>query len=129
MKMPIVFGFMITRSKMQVEIVYNDITALSPEYVAQGTVVETIPEMPTAKGKEAILFVNPQTKEAWYELFDRQLTQDERLEDLEKVLGIKKKKPVQKGIAQRLDDIERRITAIEVKLGCNKCLITTAWCC
>lgn len=66
----------ITEAKGRVALVYE-----TPDIVTEHNIpfveVEAIPSYTPAFGKDAILYVNPQTSELWYEYEDRPLTQDE----------------------------------------------------
>lgn len=50
--------------------------------------VDSIPEEQPQVGKYGILYVNPQTKEFWYEYVDRPLTPEEKIAQLEEQLRI-----------------------------------------
>jgi hypothetical protein len=62
----------------------------SPLEPIDGIEVDTIPEPKLLFGKDFIHYVNPETKEQWYEYIDRPLTLNEerekRLSDLETII-------------------------------------------
>lgn len=49
---------------------------------ADALVIAEMPPKPVVVGKTAVPYINPQTKEIWYELVDRPLTQEEVLAQL-----------------------------------------------
>jgi|HigsolmetaAR203D_1030402.scaffolds.fasta_scaffold00989_15 hypothetical protein len=50
--------------------------------------VNSIPEEQPQVGKSGVLYVNPRTKELWYEYLDRPLTPEEKIAQLEEQLRI-----------------------------------------
>ncbi len=60
---------------------------LTDEQKAEAIMVESEPEAPIpVKGKDSVLFINPDTKEMWYEGKDRSLTQEELLAEISEKL-------------------------------------------
>lgn len=49
-----------------------------------GYEVDSLPEVEEIKGKRPELHYNPETKELWYEYKDKELTQEEKIAELEK---------------------------------------------
>lgn len=49
-----------------------------------GILVESVPQETIQPGKLSVLYVNPQTKELWYEYIDVPLSAEERIAQLEK---------------------------------------------
>ena len=59
--------------------------------------VDTIPDQPkTGRGERAVLYVNPSTREVWYEVEARPLTPEEEIQD-------------------RLASIEERVARLETE--------------
>lgn len=50
-----------------------------------GAVLGTLPEQQAYEGKRPVLYINPQTKETWYEYVDIPLPTEERIAELEKL--------------------------------------------
>ncbi len=46
--------------------------------------VENVPEPIQVKGKSALPYCNPKTKEVWYEYVDKTITEDDKIAELEK---------------------------------------------
>lgn len=78
----------------------------------RGYVIEqdNIPEPEEQEGKSPKLYYDG--IDFWYQYIDRVSTPEERIEQLEKASGVDGKAGG-RGIAQRLDDIEDRIDALE----------------
>lgn len=75
-------GSFIDENKLRVEIIYN-LEAKENHGVdtTNGVVVDEELQMPDPKiGKAFHWFVNPQTKEQWFEELDRPLTKEEQVE-------------------------------------------------
>ena len=51
-----------------------------------GALVDDIPEPEQIEGKNAVLYYNPETNSVYYEYIDRPLTDQERIEQLEKAI-------------------------------------------
>lgn len=75
-------GILISEDKLQVQIIYNlDAEENANIDRSDGVIVDYELEQPEPKrGKSFIYYVNPQTKEQWYEEVDRPLTSEELLE-------------------------------------------------
>jgi len=77
-----VHGEPISATRIRVRTVHWKPEKLSEESKAKFTFVDSIPEEPGyVKGKKNVLFINPQTKELWYEQQDRPLNQAEVMAD------------------------------------------------
>lgn len=60
---------------------------LTPEQIAMGIEVESIPAQPTpVRGKSIVHYLNPATLEQWYELETRPLTQEETIEEMQEYI-------------------------------------------
>ncbi|MED1800218.1 hypothetical protein [Brevibacillus porteri] len=68
-------------------ILYNT-TGFDPQDLAECLEVGEIPEPEAQQGKLHNLYVNPKTKELWYEYTDRPLTAEEKMEKMEAQLKI-----------------------------------------
>jgi len=78
-------GKSITNEKILVETVYN-LEEEENKYINidEGVVVDKEASQPTyKKGKGFLWYVNPKTKEQWFEEYDRPLTQEEQSEELQ----------------------------------------------
>jgi hypothetical protein len=53
------------------------------EVIDANILVDSVPTPDTIEGKMAVMYVNPQTKELWYEYVDRPLTPEEKIQLLE----------------------------------------------
>lgn len=60
---------------------------LPEEMKAQGVEVGEIPEPEERERKMPVLYINPDTKELWYEYVDRPLTEEERMQEMEQILA------------------------------------------
>lgn len=49
--------------------------------------IEDIPEPEQVKGKSALPYCNPQTKEVWYEYVDKPLSSEEQLKELQEQIN------------------------------------------
>lgn len=67
--------------------IYNT-KGFDPQELAEGLEVEVIPEPEAQPGKLHNLYVNPKTKELWYEYTDRPLTTEEELAQVKAQLKI-----------------------------------------
>lgn len=68
-------------SKARVTLIHNRPEMLPEDMLAQGIEVEElITPDETQAGKDATLFINPQSKELWYEYSERQLSPEEQLQ-------------------------------------------------
>lgn len=70
--------------------IYHDTSRLSAEMIARGIVVDSLLSPTIQVGKDEVLYINPQTKEQWYEYIDRPTTFDERLIDVKDQLTLLK---------------------------------------
>lgn len=61
---------------------WYDLTGLDQEFIESGILVESIPKESYQVGKIGILYINPKTKEMWYEYVDRSLTPEEEIAQL-----------------------------------------------
>jgi len=121
--MAVVFGVKESDSRMKVTWIHykpdHPKYKITSEKKKEGVKIENIPEKETPEGKKAVGFVNPETKEFWWEYVDRPKEPmevlDERINSLEKATGSGGKKP-ERGLAYRLDDLEERIEALEEKV-------------
>lgn len=86
--MAIIFYKKESETKAFVASVLYDATGFDPQDLAEGLEVEGIPEPEAQPGKLYNLYVNPQTKEVWYEYTDRPLTTEEELVKMKEQLKI-----------------------------------------
>lgn len=81
-----------TATKAMVYFQHNFPDDLTEEELADGLLVDSVPEPTPQDGKMALLYINPITKELWYEYVDRPLTSEEetkkRITQLEEQLKI-----------------------------------------
>lgn len=61
-----------------------NLEGLSQDTINKGVLVENIPETENITGKTAELYVNPITKELWYEYKDRPLLPEEKITEQQK---------------------------------------------
>jgi len=61
-----------SEERAKVTLQHFKISLLDEETLNSGLLVESIPTPEFVEGKEAVLYVNPQTKELWYEYEDAQ---------------------------------------------------------
>jgi hypothetical protein len=79
--MPFMLYEIVAENKARVTLIHNRPDMLPADMVAQGLEVEELPTVDeTLTKKEAVLYVNPATKETWYEYQDRPLTPEEQLQ-------------------------------------------------
>ena len=65
----------------KVDLIHYKSEKLSEERRSQGIEVDDIPAQPESKiGKSHHLYINPETKEMWYEEVERELTDAEKLQ-------------------------------------------------
>jgi hypothetical protein len=70
-------------TKAKVIIIHNFPDMLSEEMLNSGILVDSIVTEPKPQfGKTAELYVNPTTKETWYEFINRPLTDSETIQEL-----------------------------------------------
>ncbi|MBH0328698.1 hypothetical protein ABH14_02580 [Brevibacillus brevis] len=60
----------IDETKARVTLIHNFPSELDQETLDRGLLTETVPEPQTPTGKSARQYVNPKTKEMWYEYID-----------------------------------------------------------
>ena len=72
----------VSPTKAKVGVIHYRPDLLNEEQKARAIVVDSVPEAVQQKGKSAQLYINPQTKEMWFEYTDRPLTQEELLQDI-----------------------------------------------
>lgn len=81
--MPILFVKKESEERAEVQTIHNAPELLSEEKKTEGIEVPSVPEYEEQFGKESHLYVNPTTKELWYEFTDRPLTMEEKMEKME----------------------------------------------
>lgn len=82
-----VFTEPITSERAKITRIHFRPDLLTAEQKSNAIMVDAIPTEPERiKGKAIVLFINPNTKEMWYEYEDRALNQEEHLEDISKKL-------------------------------------------
>ena len=64
----------------------NGMGKTEQELLQIGALVDDIPEPEQIEGKNAVLYYNPETNSVYYEYIDRPLTDQERIEELEKAI-------------------------------------------
>ncbi len=81
-------GERISEEKLVVHMVYNlDAVENAGMDTSQGVVVEAEPNFPASQvGKAYRWCVNPQTKEQFFEEYDRPLTSDEKMQQMQDVV-------------------------------------------
>lgn len=85
--MIILFGQKETDTRLKVSVIHYSPEKLTEEEKTDGILVENIPNKPNdIFGKSLTLFINPVTKEMWYEYEDRPLTDSEKIEQLQSVV-------------------------------------------
>lgn len=72
----------ITPTKHRVYSIHFMPSTLTEEDLSKGILVEDYPEPAIIPYKTAIMYINPVTKEVWYEYTDRPLTADEEIANL-----------------------------------------------
>lgn len=84
--MRLIKGILESPTRLRTQITYNmEIEENASIETSDGVLVEKFYELSDLnitpqRGKGYIHYVNPQTKEQWYEEFDRSLTQEEQIE-------------------------------------------------
>ena len=73
----------INGTRGRVTLIHHFPYELDQDVLGGGALVELVPEPETPAGKGSILYINPQTKELWYEYVDVPLPEDERIAKLE----------------------------------------------
>lgn len=75
-------GTFVSADKMLVEIIYNlDVMENAGINQESGVVVDKEADMPAPEiGKSLYWYVNPVTKEQWFEAYDRPLTTEEQIQ-------------------------------------------------
>ncbi|KZE44541.1 hypothetical protein AV540_23960 [Brevibacillus parabrevis] len=73
----------IDETKARVTLIHHFPSELDQSILESGVMVEFIPEPQTAVGKGAVLYINPQTKETWYEYVGIPLSEVDRISQLE----------------------------------------------
>lgn len=63
---------------------YHEKHGLSEERIKEGIEVDSVPKSDNKEGKKAVVYINPQTKEIWYEYEDKKLSEEDRISELEK---------------------------------------------
>ncbi|KYH35821.1 hypothetical protein CLTEP_02140 [Clostridium tepidiprofundi DSM 19306] len=83
-------GIKETEEKLNVQIIFNlDVEENKNIDTTDGVIVEKILEQPKKKrGIGFKLYVNPKTKEQFYEEFERMLTQEEKLDEMNEKLDL-----------------------------------------
>jgi len=76
----------VSKTKAKVTAIHYRPDLLTDKQKAKTIEVEMVPEAEQLKGKTAQLYINPETKEMWYEYTDRPLTQEELLADIYSIL-------------------------------------------
>jgi len=84
--MPLVFYEQENTNRGRVTLIHYMPEQLPAALREQGIEVAEIPEPQEVDGKMAVLYINPTTKEMWYEYADRPLTLEERIQQLERAL-------------------------------------------
>jgi len=82
-------GKLENENRMRVELYYNlDVPENQDKTTADGVVVEEVlPYPPAQRGKSFVRYVNPVTKEQWFEAIDRPLNQDELAEIQKEIIA------------------------------------------
>ena len=82
------FHELVSAGKDKVTVIHYKPDQLSAEQKKAIILIENeaLPKAENLTGKNAVLYVNPQTKELWYEYEDRPLTQEELLVEISQKL-------------------------------------------
>lgn len=83
----VVFCELETAERARIYTVNREGEKLPKETIERGIEVEHIDEPIFEHGKYPIHYINPQTKEMWYEYEPRELTEQERIQELETLTG------------------------------------------
>ncbi|GIO08027.1 hypothetical protein J31TS6_40550 [Brevibacillus reuszeri] len=70
-------------TKARVTLIHSFPSELDQETLERGVIVEALPEPKTPGGKGAVLYINPQTKELWYEYVTLPTPEEDRISQLE----------------------------------------------
>jgi len=84
--MPVVFLDANHPSETKVQLIAYDTTGWTAEDLKNGIVVDSIPE-PENNGKLAMLHINKDTKEMWYEYEEAPLTPEQIIQNLQNELA------------------------------------------
>lgn len=76
------FTELVSKDKAKVTVTHFKPELLTVTQKSKAIMVETKPEAVQIRGKTATLYINPITKEMWYEYTDRPLSQEELLQDI-----------------------------------------------
>lgn len=63
--------------------IFNDYSNFSEERIAEGIIVESIPEPEIIDGKYAVLYMNLETKEPYYKYFDKYVEKNLSSEEMQ----------------------------------------------
>lgn len=77
-----------TATKAMVLVMHFQPELLPQEVVEKGIMVDEVPTANPPAGKVGTPYINPQTKEIWYEYSDRPLTAEEKIDQLQQQLKI-----------------------------------------
>lgn len=91
--MPLILFEQESENRGRVFLIHNmpddPVHGLPDEVKKTGIHVDYVPEPPEPqRGKRAVLYCNPSTKELWYEMEDRPLTMEELLEEQNEKLDL-----------------------------------------
>lgn len=91
--MSYVFYNLESKGRGKVNLIHNAPEQLSTEELAKGLQVETMPPKPTKVpvGTNVVLYINPETKEMWYEFESRPLNQYEQIQEIQQKLELTQK--------------------------------------
>lgn len=76
-----------TDTRAKITAIHSQPNLLPQNKKSNGIYIENMPEKPnTSRGQRALPYVNPQTREVWYEVVDKELsTEEQLLERMEKI--------------------------------------------
>lgn len=118
--MPVVFLDASHPSGTKVQLIAYDTTDWTAEDLKNGIVVDSIPE-PENNGKIAMLHINKDTKEMWYEYVEAPLTPEQIIQNLQNELAAVKTENedlklaiVESAEAQQQDKIENQLAIAEL---------------
>lgn len=72
-----------SETKALILAVFHQIDSLPQNVIDECIAVESVPVPEPPEGKEGVPYINPQSKEIWYEYADKPLTPEEKIEQLE----------------------------------------------